>query len=209
LKQQNYSKDQIIEELSRQGYSLQQISDAMNQADIKTEVGAPPEQNQDLAMQLMEAPSPEQLGQEQQMQQPIVDTSQYEYGQPQMQQPTPQMPQQPPIRGMEEQIQEVTEAIIDEKWQQLTKNIGDMNLWKEGIQTEVESVKQEILRTEQRIEKLEQTIIGKVTEYQKALTEVNTEMQALGKVFEKILEPLTSNIKELARITKELKEKKK
>lgn len=155
----------------------------------------------------MEAPSPSQ---EQSMggQQEIVDQSQYGYEQPMMQQPMPQAPQGM-VRGMEEQIQEITEAIVDEKWEQLTKNMGDMNLWKESIQTELESVKQEILRVESRIEKLERTIIGRVKDYEKSLTDVNTEMQALGKVFEKILEPLTTNIKELGRITKELKEKKK
>ena len=159
-------------------------------------------------MQLVGAPSPEEYPNQEYGMQQMADAPQYGYPQ-QMQGPMMQQPPQNMSRDAEERIQEITEAIVDEKWQKLTQNIGDISVWEEGVQTEIESVKQEVLRVEQRIERLEQTIIGKVTEYQKSLTEVNTEMQALGKVFEKILQPLTSNIKELARITKELKTKSK
>jgi len=52
------------------------------------------------------------------------------------------------------------------------------------------------------------SLLGKVTEYDDHVMNVTTEMKALEKVFEKIVQPLTTNIKELNKITKELKSKK-
>ena len=46
---------------------------------------------------------------------------------------------------------------------------------------------------------------GKVREYSDDMRSIHTEMKALEKVFEKILEPLTDNIKELSKITEDLK----
>ena len=43
-----------------------------------------------------------------------------------------------------ESIEEVAEAIIKEKWDELTQNIGDLRLWKERIDTDLAGVKQEL-----------------------------------------------------------------
>jgi len=51
------------------------------------------------------------------------------------------------------------------------------------------------------------TSIGKSKEYGETMINIHSEMKALEKVFEKILEPLTDNIKELQRLTQDLKKK--
>ena len=184
MKQRGMDNSQIISELERQGYSSSQIFDAINQMGISGG-DAQFDRPQDINMQRDFSPQP------------------YTYPQPKFEQP-------PQEEGMplKDQIEEIAEAIVDEKWEELTKDVGNISLWKESVQTEVESVKQEILRLEGRLEKLQNAVLGKVEDYNKTLNEVNTEMQALSKVFEKIIEPLTTNIKELSRITSDLKNKK-
>ena len=50
--------------------------------------------------------------------------------------------------------------------------------------------------------------MGKVNEYGEGIKDVGAEMQAIEKVLEKIIAPMTRNIKELSKITEELKKKK-
>lgn len=106
-----------------------------------------------------------------------------------------------------EQIEEITESIVDEKWEEFLTKIGDISLWKENVNNELIAIKQEILRTQDRFANLQRAILGKVDEYNQNIGNISTEMKALEKVFQKILQPLTSNIKELSRITKKLKKK--
>lgn len=202
MQKTNMSHDQIVDELHQKGYTFQQIMDAINQAELKTN---PPETGyQDASLQLMDT-NPNLPNQE--FPDIVTPAPGMSYEQSQFQ-PQLQPQFQQPQRNIEEQIEEIAEAIVDEKWEDLTKDVGNINVWKEGLQTEVESVKQEVLRLEGRLEKLQQAILRKVDDYNRTLSEVNTEMQALGKVFEKIIEPLTTNIKDLSRITAELKKKK-
>ncbi len=106
------------------------------------------------------------------------------------------------------QVQEVVEAVVEEKWEDFISKIGDINLWKENINNDIESIKQEVLRVQERFSNLQNILIGKVTDYNKNVTELNAEMKALEQVMQKIIEPLTSNVKELGKITSELKKKK-
>ncbi len=106
------------------------------------------------------------------------------------------------------QVQEVVEAVVEEKWEDFISKIGDINLWKENINNDIESIKQEVLRVQERFSNLQNILIGKVTDYNKNVTELNAEMKALEQVMHKIIEPLSSNVKELGKITSELKKKK-
>ena len=93
-------------------------------------------------------------------------------------------------------------------WEDFILKIGDINLWKENINNDIESIKQEVLRVQERFSNLQNILIGKVTDYNKNVTEINAEMKALEQVMQKIIEPLSSNVKELGKITSELKKKK-
>ena len=60
---------------------------------------------------------------------------------------------------------------------------------------------------EERFENLQKAILGRVEDYNRTISTVGTEMKALEGVLERILQPLVSNIKELSRITEDLKKK--
>ena len=106
-----------------------------------------------------------------------------------------------------DEIEELIESVVDEKWRTLIENVGDIGLWKDKVRTEILSIKQEIVRLENRFDNLQKAILGKITTYDENIIEVGSEIKALEKVFSKIIDPLTTNIRELDRITKQLKEK--
>ncbi|MDD5253692.1 MAG: hypothetical protein PHG05_01130 [Candidatus Nanoarchaeia archaeon] len=114
------------------------------------------------------------------------------------------IPQQPsPV--IDTSNEELIESLIEEKWQQVIQSVGDMDVWKARVKDDLLSVKQEILRISSRVDNLQAAVLSKVNEYSSNLSEVGTEIKALEKVMEKIIEPLTTNIKELNRITEDLK----
>ena len=104
-----------------------------------------------------------------------------------------------------ERMQEIVEAIVKEKWDELTSSVGNLATWKEKMTNDVISVKQEVIRINERFENLQNAILGRVREYDEGMRGVHTEMKALEKVFEKIVEPLSTNIKELGRLVQDMK----
>ena len=117
----------------------------------------------------------------------------------------PQQYYQPPEQTSTDQIQEIAESIIEEKWQEFMSEMGGFDIWRDRVNREIGSVKQELVRTQARFNNLQKAVLGKVSEYNENILNIGTEMKALEKVFEKILEPLTTNIKELEKITERLK----
>jgi len=107
-----------------------------------------------------------------------------------------------------DRVHEIIEAIVNEKWQEIMAGVGNIAVWKEKTNNDVVSIKQELVRLEERFEQLQNAVLGRVKEYDEGVRGIHTEMKALEKVFERILEPLTSNIKELSAITQELKKSK-
>lgn len=115
-----------------------------------------------------------------------------------------------PSKGLDmEMVHEVIEAVVNEKWDEQIGKMGNIAVWKEKVTNDVVAIKQELIRLEENFRGLQNAILGKVRDYDEGIRGVHTEMKALEKVFEKILEPLTSNIKDLNRITEELKKVKK
>lgn len=104
-----------------------------------------------------------------------------------------------------EKIHEIAESIVDEKWEEFMGRVGNLAAWQERVNMNISALKQELIRTQERFENLQRAVLGKVGEYDKGIIEIHTEMKALEKVFERILDPLVANVKELGRITEKLK----
>jgi peptidoglycan hydrolase CwlO-like protein len=190
MKKKGFSTERISEELRNQGYNPQQISEAINQLNIKGGVEDTYSSSTTSSMQpsLLDEDIPVPTPPEKST--PLVSTrlSTPEYS-----------------RDSEELI----EAIIDEKWQQIRTSIGDIEIWKGKITDDLEAIKQEILRLSQRIDHVQNSVIGKVTQYEHSITDLGADIKALEKVFQNIMQPLTSNVKELSKLTAQLKKSKK
>ena len=101
--------------------------------------------------------------------------------------------------------EELIESVVDEKWQQIVDSIGDIEIWKSNINDELTSIKQEILRLSGRLDNLQKAVLGKVNEYNQNISDVGVEIKALERVMQNILQPLTSNIRELSKVTEDIK----
>ena len=172
MRQRGISNDQIIQELERQGYNSSQIFDALNQANIS-------------------GPNPG------------IDQSQNFPGQQDFSQGQ-FMPQQPPPQPQidKDQIEEVAEAIIDEKWKEFEEDLKVIIDWKEKTESKINKFEQEIADLAASLNSLHKSLMGKISEYDKNMTNVGTEIMAMEKVFQKVLPSLTENVNKLERLSK-------
>ena len=169
--------DQVIQELERQGYNSSQIFDALNQASL---MGPNPgiDQSQNF-------PQQQDFSQEQFMPQQPMDQ--------------PQAPQPQIDKG---QIEEVAEAIIDEKWKEFEEDLKVIIEWKEKTESKINKFEQEIADLAATLNSLNKSLMGKISEYDKNISSVGTEIKAMEKVFEKVLPSLTENVNKLERMSK-------
>ena len=185
MREQGLSNNQIITSLQREGYDTTQVFDAMNQADIKRANGAPIEdsgaamQNQIYPEELMD--EPQQFEQQPDYQEPSysnTDTT---------------------------KIEELVEAIVEEKWVDLVKDVNKIIEWKSKAESNIASIKQEIEDLKESFNGLQESIIGKIDEYDRNIVKVSTNIKAMENVFQKAIPTFTENINELARTVESLK----
>lgn len=208
MRQQGISNHQIVQQLQREGYTSTHIFDAMNQADIK---GGVETMAEGPGMHEEELRNPASL--QGAMPPPMPGFDMGSMGNQQMQQQNmqPSPIQEYQLEGRSagplevERIEEIAEAIIDEKWNDLVKSINKIVEWKERIESRIAKIEQEVSDLKQDFTALHQGILGKIGEYDKNLTNIGTEIQAMERVFQKTLPTFTENISELNRITADIK----
>ncbi len=187
MKNQGYSNNQIIQTLQRDGYSSSQIFDAISQSELT------------LAPSTSDQFSQLQAQQQGQQMQPM-----------QQQQPMQSMPAQQ-MSGVsmhsEPSTEELVEAIIDEKWNELVKDINKVIDWKQKADSKLSAMEQQMNDLKDQFDKLHQAIIGKIGDYDKTMLDVGAELQAMEKVFSKVLPTFVDNVSELNRITENIKSK--
>lgn len=194
--EQGYDNNEIVAQLQEQGYTNQEIQEALNQAHTKASIETEP--------QLPPSPPTPQ------MQPSLLNAASQP---PQMEQPTniiPPPPQESQVpsfasRDVEERMEEIAEAIIDEKWRHAIEEIGDLAAWKDKVKTELIAIKQEVLRMENRFDGMQQSILGRMKDYDHQVEDVGTDIKAVEKLLESILRPLAENVKELKKITDKLR----
>lgn len=180
MRARGFDNNQIVQALQRNGYSSTQIFDALNQADLVS--GSP---------SFGEAPYGQQP-----------------YGQQGATQPN--QPPQEAARGGEasaEEIEELVESVIAEKWESFSKDINKMMEWKNDVDGKLIKMDQKIESMKDDFDKLHQAIIGKIGEYDRNILSVGSEIKAMEKVFSKVLPVFTENVNELSRITDTMKKK--
>ena len=106
---------------------------------------------------------------------------------------------------MTEDIEKITESIISEKWDKINTELKNMTEWKNELSKQLDSYKKKVEDLDNKLAQTQTAMIGKVDEYNKSIGDVNVEIQAMGKVFEKLIPEFTSNVKELSEIVKKHK----
>jgi len=219
MQQQGLQNQEIIASLQKEGYKHDQISQAMDHIAVKGKLsgmdtpqaaGIQRSPMDQIPVGLMNAPSPSQPSQ---APEPGM-TQEPDYGA----QPTQQESQdfsspsgfapEPMERANYDTIEEIAESIIKEKWDELVKGVGDIQVWKERIDIDLEGVKQELVRTQEKFENLQKALVGKLSEYSEGIVDIGTDMKALEKVLEKVLSPLAKSVKDLQEVSEKLSTRK-
>lgn len=185
MRARGFDNNQVVQALQRNGYSSSQIFDALNQADLVS--GAPGGMTDD--------PYQQQAPQQDQMQQQQQAPQQQDY--------------QPVGAGVStEEVEQLVESIIEEKWSELSKDINRIVEWKNEIEARLMKLDQKFESLKDDFDKLHQAIIGKIGDYDKNILTVGAEIQAMEKVFSKVLPVFTENVNELSRVTQVLSKRK-
>jgi hypothetical protein len=126
-----------------------------------------------------------------------------------MQQGFMQSPMQGPMpSGYESQrIEELAEAIIDEKWNEIVRSINKIIDWKERVEARINKLEQRVDDMQKNFDVLHKGVLGKIGDYDQHLQNVGAEIKAMEKVFQKVIPSLTENVSELGRIAKDMKRK--
>jgi hypothetical protein len=109
------------------------------------------------------------------------------------------------LEDIQEQIDETVEKIIEERWQELTKNVQKVISWKGKVEQEIDLLKQDIGHIKEGIEAFEKKLMNKLSTYDGNILDVNSEIKALEKVFQKITPTLVNNVNELSEIADKLR----
>ena len=99
-----------------------------------------------------------------------------------------------------EDIEKIAESIIGEKWDKVKGELDELTSWKTEIGTQVTAFKSQLEALDKKVADAQNAMIGKVDDYNKSLLGVNVEIQAMGKVFEKVIPQFTDNVNRLSEI---------
>jgi hypothetical protein len=201
LRTQGYSNNQIIQALQRDGFKVHEIYDALNQVDVKRGVRSMPLEKGD---KMVDNPIPPagapvpppppgaapQGGQDQG----------YAYGTQYGGTAAFSDPYAQDVR-----TEEMAESIIDEKWKDLIDNVKRIVEWKEKTEERIVSMEEKFNGLKGEFDKLHSAVLDKVGEYNKTIENVGTNVQAMERVFSKMLPGFVENINQLSDITAELK----
>ena len=194
MRQQGYTDNQIVQGLQKENYTSTQIFDALSQSDLqKTQPTPSPES----------MPGPRPMPPEQPM--PGPRPMPPEQPMPSQQPSFPQPMQAMPIGR--EQVEEVAEAIIDEKWEELMKGVNKIITWKDSTEERLTKIQDDIEDLKNRFSELHTGVLGKISEYDKGIRDVGTDVKAMQEVFKKALPKFTENVAALERIAKKKKVK--
>ena len=204
MQRDGFSERDISARLEQEKFDKNEINSAIDQATVKNEIAPFRSQSNPPILNPDEVPAPSTSSEEPPIQESFTSpeispltTS--------IQPSSPSFAPEPVGRANYEAIEEIAESVITEKWEDMLKNVGDLKLWKERVETDLSGIKQEILRVESRFENLQKAILSKLGEYSEGVTDLGAEMRAMEKIFEKILTPLTRSVKDLEKVTEKIK----
>ncbi|MCL4376164.1 hypothetical protein M1558_01580 [Candidatus Parvarchaeota archaeon] len=107
-----------------------------------------------------------------------------------------------------ESIQQILEQIINEKWK---SSASDLNSLRSSVNintNSIETIKDNLEKLNQRIDSIQNTMVGKTEEYNKTISDVNIELQAFEKVIDRLIPAISDSIKELRDLIDDLKTQK-
>ena len=204
LEEKGLTHEQIISKMEQNGQNLSEIYKTANiiiqQGPLKGPRGhysmAPPQNPMNFQPQSVTGNSmpPPPMGRGSPMQSPMGGMG------------APPPMSNPPADEDMTQVEELIEAVIEEKWKDIERNVNKIVSWKDTMEQKISQLEQGITDLRSDYDGLQKAIIGKVGEYDKNVLEVGTQLQAMEKAFSDVLPTFTQNVNELSRISQRFKE---
>ena len=185
------SQQDIIDSLRQQGYDSTAIKNALLNA-FKNNATKQTTQQPSQQMQ-----QPEPIQRTQSIQQPSFQESEHSY------ESTNTISNQ-----NLESIQQILEQIINEKWKSSATELNSLRSSVNINTNSIENIKDNLEKLNQRIDSIQNTMIGKTEEYNKTISDVNVELQAFEKVIDRLIPAISDSIKELRDLIDDLKTQK-
>ena len=104
-----------------------------------------------------------------------------------------------------ERIEEITENIIDEKWEELLAEVRKIVAWKEKVEERQAKLASDVQKLKEDFTVLHQGVLGKLEDYDERMQDVGTELKAVGRVFKDVIPEFVQNVKDLSSFKNELK----
>ncbi len=190
MQRQGLDTNTIVLELQRQGFNSSQIYDALNQVQMQAPMMAQPQ----MQMQMQAPPQYEMPGYMQDSTMTMPSSQNFP-------EPPPVAPEQNQVSNRE-LIEEIAEAIIDEKWKEFEDDLRKIIAWKEQSDSKLTQLSQQVQDLNTSLGALHKNLLNKISEYDRNIVDVGTEIKAMEKVFQKILPSLTENVNKLERLSK-------
>ncbi len=187
LRMQGLTDDIVMEELSAKGYSPQEINQALSQADRAAE-SSPSGDESFPAASNFTPPSFPSAPETPSFTQPAQTSTD--------------------MGNIYERIEEITESMIDEKWDELIAEVKKIIEWKNKVEEKQIKMTADLEKLKQDFTVLHQGVLGKMEEYDTRMQDVGTELKAVGKVFKDVIPTFVDNVKDLSRVTEDLRKKK-
>ena len=82
-----------------------------------------------------------------------------------------------------DRIEEITENIIDEKWDVLVQEVKKIIEWKQSVEAKQKNLESNIEKLKEDFSRLHEGVLGRLSEYDNRMQDVGAELKAVGKVF--------------------------
>jgi uncharacterized protein YfkK (UPF0435 family) len=181
LKKQGLDNDQIIQSLQREGFKSSQIFDALQQAELKESIGGSVSLDTDFSTQNPIEPDlgdlPPPPGK--QVQTPVLDVN---------------------------KVEEIAEAIIEEKWNILIDSVSKIVDWKERVDNTIEELTEKVKEINSKLDHVNDGVREKIDEYSKDISDIKADVMAQNKVLKKALPDIVSRASDEAIVIPEIVE---
>lgn len=217
MQQEGKSENEIMAQLQNEGTSPSEVNDAINQAKVKNAVSPPmeqpaaqpiaqppesPEGMQPSMMPSTEPTAPQPPVQPAPQPETYPPQPQEEYYTPQPQAYSEQDAYMQPEGYGTETISEIAEQVAQEKLEDYKATVGDIASFRSQIQNQVDNIDDRLKRIENTIDKLQQSILGKIGEYGENYAMVHQDLDNLHGTVAKLMNPLIDNVNELKKVNK-------
>ncbi len=220
MQKQGMPESEINKRLRDEGILPQQINDALNQSQVKSAVSQAPdtigmEQQPPITQEMQQSimqnqpatqPSPyseqsQATAEQQYPEQPPTQTAPEEYYYPETAQPS--YPEYYPAQEAldTETISGIAEQIVSEKLNEFKQKIGNITVFKKQTKDKLTELDERLKKIENSIEQLQQSVIGKISEFGESTIAVHKDLDNLHNTVSKLMNPLIDNYKELKKIT--------